>query len=130
MIRDTTIEKAYSHVLDLAGHLQKLAPNGSVAVSQLVYEALGKPDYLEPWQFAERDGIMTFRLESLGEGDVKTVAPQGQVENGQNHAAPGKAAAAFKSSREADLGIPAGSQVAKPWRVCGGGRAGALRPRR
>lgn len=64
VIRDTTIEKAYSHVLDLAGHLQKLAPNGSVAVSQLVYEALGKPDYLEPWQFAERDGIMTFRLKA------------------------------------------------------------------
>lgn len=62
VIRDTKEERAYSHVLDLAGHLQKLAPEGSFAVSQLVFEALGQPEYLEPWKYAERDGIMTFRL--------------------------------------------------------------------
>ena len=62
VIRDVKEERAYSHVLDLAGHLQKMAPKGSLAVSQLVYEALGKPEYLEPWEFNERDSMMTFRL--------------------------------------------------------------------
>ncbi|MEW6281272.1 MAG: adenylate/guanylate cyclase domain-containing protein [Candidatus Eremiobacterota bacterium] len=63
LIRDVKEERAYSRVLDVAGHLQKLAEDGSVVVSQQVFEALGQPAFLVPFKYAERDGIMSFRLE-------------------------------------------------------------------
>jgi class 3 adenylate cyclase len=63
LIRDNKEERAYSRVLDVAGHLQKLAEDGAVVVSQQVYEALGQPAYLTPFKYSERDGVMTFVLQ-------------------------------------------------------------------
>jgi class 3 adenylate cyclase len=62
LIRDQKEERAYSRVLDVAGHLQKLAEDGAVVVSQQVFESLGQPAYLAPFKYSDRDGIMTFVL--------------------------------------------------------------------
>lgn len=57
--------RAIGQALDLAGHLQKEAADGSFLVSETAFEAMGRPAELVRLRFLERDGLWAYGPELL-----------------------------------------------------------------
>lgn len=54
----------FSHVLDIAGHLQKMASPGEIIISDSAYQELGNKKDFEPRGISEKDGIPVHSLKA------------------------------------------------------------------